>query len=469
MVDELEMNDSAFTLFYAWQSDTPSNIGRNFVEKAASKALKEIHATGILEKAPRLDKDTKDIPGMPDIANTILEKIKSSSAFLADLTFIGKDVIRDEKDAKLLPNPNVLLELGYAIAHLGWERIICVMNTNYGGQDELPFDLKHRRWPLFFSLSPEAKPDERKTVKAKIIKDLEGAISSIAKLPPRRTHNVENRLDDIESLVVSMSQTLSQIPEMRSAIDRIQNTVVQTEEDQNSPENRGRATLNKLVERVQNKTFEDIDYTQGMLGLVVFPVSQPTQALPLSNMEDQIRIKLRPLYTSGWDYRRYGTRFITYSKWDDRMDTVSEISEEGIISAAGHEVISVNRNYFKVDRPKEIHVIPSVAFESSIIEAVHSYINLLLEFGISGPWIVAMSLFNLQTSILYVGTRFSFDGSPFKGDAITPPPLLVSEETKTDNPQNIARALRPNFDFIWREHNYPQSLNYGTSGDWTGR
>jgi hypothetical protein len=179
------MSDKPFTLFYAWQSDTPAVTGRNFVEDAATKALKRIHASGVLDLAPRLDKDTKDVAGMPDIANTILEKIRTSSAILADLTFIGKDSLRPESEQKLLPNPNVLLELGYAIAGLGWESVICVMNTHYGEQEDLPFDLRHRRWPLSYCLPPDADEGIQKTVKQQLSNNIENAIKTHARGVPQ--------------------------------------------------------------------------------------------------------------------------------------------------------------------------------------------------------------------------------------------------------------------------------------------
>jgi hypothetical protein len=46
---------------------------------------------------------------------------------------------------KSAPNPNVLIELGYAAAVLGWERVICVVNTAYGTVEQMPFDLRSRR------------------------------------------------------------------------------------------------------------------------------------------------------------------------------------------------------------------------------------------------------------------------------------------------------------------------------------
>lgn len=37
------------------------------------------------------------------------------------------------------------MELGYAVHKLGWERVICLFNSDYGKISDLPFDLRNRR------------------------------------------------------------------------------------------------------------------------------------------------------------------------------------------------------------------------------------------------------------------------------------------------------------------------------------
>jgi hypothetical protein len=46
--------------------------------------------------------------------------------FVADVTPINAG-----SDHRLCPNPNVLIELGYAVKALGWSRIVMVLNTAY--------------------------------------------------------------------------------------------------------------------------------------------------------------------------------------------------------------------------------------------------------------------------------------------------------------------------------------------------
>ena len=106
---------------------------------AASAAGKDL---GLEESVrPEVDHDTQNTAGMADIIATILDKISQSAVFVADVTPVGK-----AGDGKALPNPNVLIELGWAMKALGTERIIAVLNTASGFRtDDLPFDIRHRR------------------------------------------------------------------------------------------------------------------------------------------------------------------------------------------------------------------------------------------------------------------------------------------------------------------------------------
>ena len=141
-----------FTVFYAWQSDRSANTNRFLIRDAAKEAIKKVYKDSEVEESPRLDHDTKDAPGLAEVASTIFRKIEGCGLFLADLTFVGSSEEREGKESKLLPNSNVVLELGYAARSVGWERVIAVMNTAYGPPSQMIFDVLHRRWPIEFEL-----------------------------------------------------------------------------------------------------------------------------------------------------------------------------------------------------------------------------------------------------------------------------------------------------------------------------
>lgn len=137
-------------IFYSWQSNLPNKDNRNFIESCLKKGIKNANQ-GILINYS-LDKDTLNKFGSPDIPNTILQKIDDAIYFVADISI-------NENGS---PNANVLLELGYAIAKLGWERIICIFNTKYGEVEDLPFDLKFHRILTYHS---DVSLDKNKIVK----------------------------------------------------------------------------------------------------------------------------------------------------------------------------------------------------------------------------------------------------------------------------------------------------------------
>lgn len=141
------------SVFYSWQSDSPSAVNKTFIENVLRDAIVEVSPDNTFRIDASLDRDTKGVAGAPAIADTILSKIDKCGIFVADVTLVAKT----ERN-KQSPNPNVLFELGYAVARLGWERIILVMNTAFGTPEDLPFDFQHRRWPIRYKLSEPIQP-----------------------------------------------------------------------------------------------------------------------------------------------------------------------------------------------------------------------------------------------------------------------------------------------------------------------
>ena len=128
------------TVFYSWQSDLPSSTNRNYIEACINEAIYKINRNDDYIVDLNLDRDTKGIAGTPDIVNSIFKKIDKCDIFIADIS-----IINNLSEGRKTPNPNVLLELGYASKVLGWDEIICLFNTSYGKIEELPFDLRFRR------------------------------------------------------------------------------------------------------------------------------------------------------------------------------------------------------------------------------------------------------------------------------------------------------------------------------------
>ena len=111
-----------------------------------------------------IDRDTKNVSGSPSITNTIFDKIDLCDIFICDVTIINKSPINKLLKNRLTPNPNVMVELGYAVSLLGWDRVICVNNTTISITEELPFDLRGHRVTTFNSKNENCKKDLTETL-----------------------------------------------------------------------------------------------------------------------------------------------------------------------------------------------------------------------------------------------------------------------------------------------------------------
>jgi hypothetical protein len=156
------------TVFYAWQSDTPQRFNRYLIRTALEVAAKRIIQDPAFDAQVRIDADTEGVPGQPPVTETILTKIAACDIFAPDLSFVA----RTEND-KLVPNPNVLIEYGYALHAKSHAAMMPVMNTAFGPPEKLPFDMRHLRYPIQYSLDPSAKNAERRAVRASLSKEFE--------------------------------------------------------------------------------------------------------------------------------------------------------------------------------------------------------------------------------------------------------------------------------------------------------
>ena len=167
-------------IFFSWQSDRPNNVCRSFVHRALEDAIQRLKADVEVEESLRealeIDSDTKNVPGSPEIFKTILSKISDAGAFVADLTFVSEP----DSDHPV-SNPNVLIEYGYALNAPGELRMIAVMNSAFGEPTPatMPFNLRHKRFPITYMLQDGASPQERKAARKALTDLLEKALKMV--------------------------------------------------------------------------------------------------------------------------------------------------------------------------------------------------------------------------------------------------------------------------------------------------
>ncbi len=200
------------TVFYSWQSDLPNSTNRSLIESALREASTEIATDETVGIDPVIDRDTLGSAGAPDIATTIFKKIVDADLFFADVSFVANTRKRS------FPNPNVLIELGYALHAKGHEALILVFNKASGRLEDLPFDLKMRRI-LTYEL-PEGS-ENRAVVKAELVRDFKSAmlvgfattgrpiaeasiIGIIEQNPPNKIIQLRKHLDTLLKEIISL-------------------------------------------------------------------------------------------------------------------------------------------------------------------------------------------------------------------------------------------------------------------------
>ncbi|WP_298257223.1 hypothetical protein [Bradyrhizobium sp.] len=175
-------------IFWAWQFELPGRISRHFIRSALEEAIARINRTSDIDEPDedfqnslQIDYGRKGLKGSPDLAIEILKKIDSCTVFVGDVTPVGRGAAhRTDEDVdspgKALMNPNVAIELGYALKSRSTENVLMIMNGHYGKRADMPFDLGHKGGPIIYRLAPEATRQEIEAEKAKLVAVLADAL-----------------------------------------------------------------------------------------------------------------------------------------------------------------------------------------------------------------------------------------------------------------------------------------------------
>ncbi|MFC1759833.1 hypothetical protein ACFL2H_13880, partial [Planctomycetota bacterium] len=166
-----------FTVFYSWQSDTKSPHCRDLIREALDVAGGAIGEDSGNPYRLLIQSDTEGEPGLCNIPETLLRRLRESDAVVSDLTFVAQT---QTDEPKYCSNPNVLFELGYAFASVGPARLICVINEAHGPAAKQIFDLAHHRRPISYT-SPKEGTTRKETIQS-LAKKLEAALRGVLQL-----------------------------------------------------------------------------------------------------------------------------------------------------------------------------------------------------------------------------------------------------------------------------------------------
>ncbi|WP_294079559.1 hypothetical protein [Proteiniphilum sp. UBA5384] len=177
------------TIFYSWQSTTGGRYNRNFINDCIEGAITKIKKNPDFQNIHfEIQEGVTGESGSVAVASVITDKrIPNCDIFIADLSVINwvpgwkkylKNIIGDKY--KPHQNNNVILEYGVAVNSLGVERIIGILNNKFGSpnenQDNIPFDIRHLRFPIEYSYFSENE-NKKSEIKKQLISDANSVLS----------------------------------------------------------------------------------------------------------------------------------------------------------------------------------------------------------------------------------------------------------------------------------------------------
>jgi len=191
-------------VFWSWQSDTPRKTGRFLVRDAIAAAIQKLkQAEDIEEPTDRqrldslhLDQDRQGLPGSPDLAEAIFKKIDAAAVVIADVTIVARAKGKTNSSGKRIKgrafiNPNVGIEVGYAMKARGDDNLLLAVNTYHGPTEDLPFDLRHKGISLVYNLADDATKAEIEQARDKLTATLMLALRHYINMVPASAQELE--------------------------------------------------------------------------------------------------------------------------------------------------------------------------------------------------------------------------------------------------------------------------------------
>lgn len=407
------------SVFYSWQSDLPNKTNRTFIETAISKAIDELKQDILMQEALRdeeilLDKDTQGVPGTPPITDTIFEKISECDVFIPDFSFVG----RTDND-RLLPNPNVLIEYGWALKELTTSRIVPIMNSHFGNSNNnnLPFDMRHLRNPMTYNLSPACSAEDKKLCLKEVSGRIKDAISLIIEKAPEK---VKKKL--IHNPVPHMAS-----PSIFTNINEIFG-YSQDDKELHLPK------TPKIFLRIipSNPIKEDITSKKAIYMMKKGSLMTFSQS------------------ASGGNFGRNKHGAFIYDSFQDKEIThLTQLFKNGEIWGIDNRCLAGRRG---VNEINPVKYVPCVYFEQAFVNTMTNYLKFAeVSLELNFPFIFIAGLTDIEDYKMTAPTNMGFDGgfSRFGGRAFGD--NIIKQGEITNNTLTPAKILRPFFNYVWEE------------------
>jgi len=165
-----------------------------------------------------------------------------------------------------------------------------------------------------------------------------------------------------------------------------------------------------------------------------------------------------PIHNRGWDRRITFDGIMTYFGNDKEGIAYyyTHVFNNGVLEAVDAFLLHIR---------DEKKIIPSIAYEETLINALSKYLVSFKKYQIELPVWICLSLVGIKGYIMWVDSFWDSDEvQPIDRDELIIPPIRIeSYDLSAD------KVLKPAFDSIWNACGYKQSSNYDEKGNWRSR
>jgi hypothetical protein len=401
------------TIFYSWQSDLPNRTNRGFIQDALERVAEDLRSDEALAVEPVVDRDTAGVPGSPAISDTILQKIGRADVFVPDVS-----IVMSGGPGRWSPNPNVIMELGYAVAELGWDRIVMVMNTAFGEVAQLPFDLRGRR------VLPYSLPDAPGSPKADLRRDLE-----------RRLREA------ILSIVTQQRNRLREDEKTRS-----------------------RALIERATQ-FRDERLTSIRNGTTAAGALSSSHLVCVHCVPDAAIKGELRIDVgqidqrntfaAPIGSTSYNSHFNADGLLRENRNGGALDGYLQLFRNGIVESVD--------SHMMVGRGRE-DGLPSTFFAISLSRFMTELVNMWRTLGIGDPACVLVTLAGLKNVPLMLPANGGYVTRPFLSDTFYLPDVVI-EDFESDPRLPLRHAL----DVLWQAAGDSGCPYFSADGQWIGR
>lgn len=406
-----DTSNTSYNVFYSWQSDLPSRTNRRFIEEALQRVAGALRADESIAVEPAIDRDTAGVSGSPAISDTIFEKITRAEVFVPDVS-----LVTSSRKRRPSPNPNVLLELGYAVSKFGWDRIVMVMNTAFGDLESLPFDLRGRR-VVAYSLPDSGAAEPKADVRRDLERRLKDAIVAIL-----RDHGVRAR----QEAAVRRQSLVKMAMEFRDERIRLL------------------AGRQGTAARLSSSHFVCVHAVP--IGAVTGSVQ-----LDLANIDEE-KTFAAPFGSTGYNRGFNADGIIRENVNGSALDGYWQLFSSGIIESVDSRMM--------VGRGRE-DGLPCPAFVTSLSQFVSDTLRVWRALKIAQPGCMLITLTGVSGLSILLEAYPGYVTHPFPADTIRLPEVVIEDFTADPRP-----ALRRALDVLWQTAGRSGCEYFDSSGNW---